>query len=89
MNIERGLLFAQEPTISRGGQLGYTQGVGTSSTTSGLVFGPNGTNTTQTRDMIDVGNSVLTRCPLGGFALIHGGFQHLRSDLYGFFMDMS
>jgi hypothetical protein len=26
MNIERGLLFAQEPTISRGGQLGYTQG---------------------------------------------------------------
>ena len=55
MNIERGLLFAQEPTISRGGQLGYTQGVGTSSTTSGLVFGPNGTNTTQTRGMIEVG----------------------------------
>jgi hypothetical protein len=26
MNIERGLLFAQEPTISRGGQLGYTRG---------------------------------------------------------------
>ena len=26
MNIERGLLFAQERTISRGGKLGYTQG---------------------------------------------------------------
>jgi len=26
MNIERGLLWAQEPTISRGGQLGYTTG---------------------------------------------------------------
>jgi len=26
MNIERGLLWAQEPTISRGGLLGYTQG---------------------------------------------------------------
>ena len=29
--------------------------VGTSSTTSGLVFGPNGTNTTQTRGIIEVG----------------------------------
>jgi hypothetical protein len=29
--------------------------VGTSSTTPGLVFGPNGTNTTQTRGMIEAG----------------------------------
>jgi len=29
--------------------------VGTSSTTPGLVFGPNGTNTTQTRGMLEVG----------------------------------
>ena len=29
--------------------------VGTSSTTPGLVFGPDGTNTTQTRGMIEVG----------------------------------
>ena len=29
--------------------------VGTSSTTSGLVFGPSGTNTTQTRGMLEVG----------------------------------
>ena len=29
--------------------------VGTSSTTPGLVFGPNGTNTSQTRGMLEVG----------------------------------
>ena len=29
--------------------------VGTSSTTSGLVFGPNGTNTTQTRGVLEIG----------------------------------
>jgi hypothetical protein len=29
--------------------------VGTSSTTPGLVFGPNGTNTTQTRGLLEVG----------------------------------
>jgi hypothetical protein len=29
--------------------------VGTSSTTAGFVFGPNGTNTTQTRGVVEVG----------------------------------
>jgi hypothetical protein len=29
--------------------------VGTNSTTPGLVFGPNGTNTTQTRGLLEVG----------------------------------